>query len=355
MTHWSLDPSERRALIDYLETTVDDERSWTVEPVPDQPRKLAVHAGDQSFLLQGPRRRPTPITRSLEEEYGVLEALAHTSVPVPEPIACCHDDTVLGVPFYLVERLDGAVIPAGEDVPARFQCASHRAQLSRRLIETLATLHNANISSGLPSVSIPTRLATYETMLADATAVTDRDLPELKTALDWLQETPPEPAPSTLVHGDLLPHNVVFSPTATPAIAGVIDWEFAARTDPRTDLGFLLACWDQSDDHVPIDDLCEEYAGHPHRDALDRLQTRGLWPFTREAGACSRTDLVDAYEAATGRPVGDVRYFHVLGAVKAAILWETWHRYRLEDGETEPQWEVIVRYQARRCRVLLDG
>ena len=54
-------------------------------------------------------------------------------------------------------------------------------------------------------------------------------------------------------------------------------------------------------------------------------------------------------------PARYVRYFHVLGAFKAAVLWEAWHRYRLDDGETAPPWVVIVRYQQRVCWELIDG
>src|SRR5438445_2315335 len=51
----------------------------------------------------------------LECEYRLLDALAHTDVPLPGLLAFEPDTGVLGAPFYVMERVDGVV--AGDSPP----------------------------------------------------------------------------------------------------------------------------------------------------------------------------------------------------------------------------------------------
>ncbi len=46
-------------------------------------------------------------------EYTAMSALADTGVPVPRTYAHCADDSVLGAPFYVMERVDGRRLPQG--------------------------------------------------------------------------------------------------------------------------------------------------------------------------------------------------------------------------------------------------
>jgi aminoglycoside phosphotransferase (APT) family kinase protein len=58
---------------------------------------------------------------AVEREFTVLAALSSPNgngVPVPRPLALCHDPAVLGTPFYLMEFSEGSVFlvrttPAG--------------------------------------------------------------------------------------------------------------------------------------------------------------------------------------------------------------------------------------------------
>jgi aminoglycoside phosphotransferase (APT) family kinase protein len=42
-------------------------------------------------------------------EYRVQTGLQNTDVPVPRTVAMCEDDSVIGVPFYLMDFVDGIV------------------------------------------------------------------------------------------------------------------------------------------------------------------------------------------------------------------------------------------------------
>src|SRR5260370_41002317 len=60
---------------------------------------------EQWVLLRAPRGPLLPTAHDVGREYRVISALAaHTSVPVPHPVLFCDDISVIGAPFYLMER-----------------------------------------------------------------------------------------------------------------------------------------------------------------------------------------------------------------------------------------------------------
>src|SRR4051794_7957291 len=75
----------------------------------------------------------------MSREYRVISALAGSAVPVPETVALCADPEPLGAPFYLMARVDGEVLRRREQLQG--VPAAERKTLSRRLVETLAALH----------------------------------------------------------------------------------------------------------------------------------------------------------------------------------------------------------------------
>ena len=79
-------------------------------------------AGGQSnpsfFITLGPRRmvmrkKPAGVTlpsaHAGDREYRVLTAVADTDVPAPRTILYSDDESIVGTPFYLMERLAGRV------------------------------------------------------------------------------------------------------------------------------------------------------------------------------------------------------------------------------------------------------
>src|SRR5690606_37020222 len=71
---------------------------------------LITRGEDRFVLRRGPRPPLPPSTHDMMRESRLLQALAKTDVPVPEVLAVCPDTELLGVPFYVMEYLDGTVI-----------------------------------------------------------------------------------------------------------------------------------------------------------------------------------------------------------------------------------------------------
>ena len=67
--------------------------------------------GEQEWVMRRPPLGPTlPTAHDMRREFRVLSALATTDVPVPRPVMLCEGLSVIGVPFYLMERRRGMVI-----------------------------------------------------------------------------------------------------------------------------------------------------------------------------------------------------------------------------------------------------
>ena len=67
-------------------------------------------AGERQYVLR--RKPPGELLASahaVDREYRVLDALRDTDVPVPDAVALCVDDSVIGSMFYLMEHLEGRI------------------------------------------------------------------------------------------------------------------------------------------------------------------------------------------------------------------------------------------------------
>ena len=70
-----------------------------------------VMRGAERFVLRRPPRPPLPPSaHDVLREARVLTAVADTPVRVPRLLAVCRDQSILGVPFYMMEELEGTVI-----------------------------------------------------------------------------------------------------------------------------------------------------------------------------------------------------------------------------------------------------
>ncbi len=85
-----------------------------------------VRRGDERWVLRRPPRGAfLPTAHDVVREHRVLSALADTPVRAPRTVLLCEDPSVIGAPFYLMERVDGFVVrealpeALGEDLEAR--------------------------------------------------------------------------------------------------------------------------------------------------------------------------------------------------------------------------------------------
>ena len=236
------------ALTRFLEDNVSSEGEWTIQ------RHQAGHSNETFFLQQGERdlvlRRPPlgaflPSAHDVGREYRVLSALQDTSVRVPRTILECTDDSVIGAPFYVMEKVDGVVIRT--ELPDLFT-EEHRRKLGEELIDALVELHAVDPAAcglegfGKPTGYLERQLRRWRGQL-ELTLPHTRPVPDLERAGDWLAENLPESGPTTLVHGDYKLDNVMFENDMPPRLVSILDWEMSTLGDPLADLGWMISFW----------------------------------------------------------------------------------------------------------------
>jgi aminoglycoside phosphotransferase (APT) family kinase protein len=267
------------------------------------------------FVLRRPPRPPLPPSaHDMVREARLQLALAKQGIRVPPIVAVCDDEDVIGVPFYVMEHVEGDVI--GDTLPPRLAAdAEARRSLGLDLVDTLVEIHQADVSE--PDLAAFVRPGSYaerqvrrfmQLWPLNAT----RDLPVLEVG-ERLGATIPEQAPLAVVHGDYRLGNVMVAPGGSE-IAAVLDWELGAIGDPRADLGYLVATYSEPDGEVnPL----------------------GSSPASATPGFPSRTELIERYAERSGRNVERLAWFEALALWKAAVFCEAiYGRYiRGELGE----------------------
>jgi len=327
---------------------------------------LGVSTPERECVLRSPRKlRSASYMTDLRSEYAVLEHLAERDVAVPEPVAFCADDAILGEPFYAMHRVDGDVVPLGEPLPERFQHPDARRRFANAIVEELATIHGVDVAAEAGDAALEDvldRVTPIEQVersaarLASATAATGHDVPALDRVADWLRDHAPREHDETLVHGDYRPGNVLLAPGDRPRVASVLDWETATLADPLTELGYLLLRW--RDDGDPTPDVDAIARRHPDAtdaiEHLERANDRGFAPYASAPGSPTRRDLVERYERLSGRTATDLPFYVALAAFDLATVWSDLHRHAIE-ADAPSDHPPHVEYVAGVAELVADG
>jgi len=308
-----------------------------------------------AYLLRSPTAlRDTPGFNDLETEYRLLERLADTPIPAPDPILYCPAGAIPEAPCFLTTRLAGTTIPMRGQLPDRYHTPDARRAYADAVVDTLVTLHGLDTDR---FADVATRRGAGEQVrawrphLETVAAATDRDLTDLFAVADFLEANAPTADPTTLVHGDYRPGNLLLGGEDTPQITGVIDWETAFLGNPLTELGYVALLWGPLDPRPALDPIVAEYRGHPGLADVRVVHEHGFQPFTAAADTPDTATLVDRYLDCTGFTAPDLRYYQAHAALGLATVWETLHRDAVA-GEGESDWPPLLDYLARHARRL---
>ena len=278
-----------------------------------------VRRGDARVVLRRPPRPPLPPSaHDVLREARLLRALEGTPVRVPRVLAVGDDETVLGVPFYVMEEMHGSV--HASQVPPVHDTQEERGRTSEELVDALVEIHNVDWEScGLEGYGKPTGY--LERQVRRFTGLWEhnktRELEVVEELGDWLRDNMPESPESTIVHGDYRLGNVMMAPEAPARIVAIFDWEMATIGDPLADMGYLCALWTQHDD--PYGGLREH-----------------LGKVTRLEGFPTRDELVQRYAEKSGREVGDLRWYVTLAVWKSIVFMEGNYKRAVSGSTDDP-------------------
>jgi aminoglycoside phosphotransferase (APT) family kinase protein len=300
-----------------------------------------VTRGERVFVLRRPPRTPlSPTAHDMAREFRVLQAFfGRASVPVPEPIACCVDRDVLGVPFYLMAPIDGVVVRESMPKPLRGDPDAPR-ECSYALVDALAGIHAFDWQAGgLTDFGKPEGYLERQVprWLGQLEKYATRPLPDVDAAGRWLQEHTPPMQPPAVIHGDYKLDNVMFAPVLPVELVAVVDWEQSTIGDPLVDLGWMIGLWTTPG---------------------ERASLGGASPFGDDADVPTRQELVARYADRSGRDVSNVAFYCVLGLFKLACVMEgSFARFRAgtSDDAYFAALETGVPALAQRALEFADG
>jgi aminoglycoside phosphotransferase (APT) family kinase protein len=278
------------------------------------------------FVLRRPPRPPLPPTaHDVVREARLQLALREAGFArLPTILAVCEDESVLGVPFYVMAYIDG-LVPT-EELPPGLASEQARRALGDDLVDALVEIHAADVTA--PGLAAFARPESYcERQVRRFSQLWEinktREVPRVEEVGAWLVEHVPEPLPETVVHGDFRLGNTMVDPAEPARIVAVLDWEMGAIGDPRADVGYLLATY-------------SEPGGPPN--------PLGTSPITSSAGFPSKAELVERYVARSGRDVDPLPWFEALALWKAAVFCEAIYG-RFTRGELGAEDERAVRFR----------
>ncbi|WP_040168012.1 phosphotransferase family protein [Microbacterium gorillae] len=273
----------------------------------------ALRVGDRDVVLRrGPRPPLPPSAHDMVREARVQRQLAAAGIRVPQILAVCADDTVLGVPFYVMEHITGEVVT--DAIPTALDTAAGRAGIAFAAIDTLAELHAVTVDQGelarlgRPDGYLERQVSRFAGLWA---MVSRRDGTVVADLASRLRATMPRTQRHAVVHGDFRIGNLMYAPGAPARVAAILDWEMATLGDPLADLGYFTATYARPGvTATPLE----------------------LTPVTRLDGFPERDELVSRYAARHGDDVTRLDWYEALALFKAAVFCEAIYT-RWVDGE----------------------
>jgi aminoglycoside phosphotransferase (APT) family kinase protein len=271
----------------------------------------SVRSGEHDWVLRRPPvRGGLPNAHDMLREYRIQAALASagTGLPLATMVAGCDDLSVIGAPFYLMERLTGRVHTVESLTPLP-DATVHAVGMA--LVDALAELHaidpakvDAMAEFLRPEPYAERQLRRWAGQWERARAATGLDgEPTLDRVFAWLNANRPPVPPPRVVHGDYGFANVMFDPTETTRVQAILDWELTAVGDALSDLGSLIAYQSQAGRLMN--------AGRPdpvcHRDLLPALPTV--------------PELIERYAKQSGDPgVAHITWYVTFAVTKLAVI-----------------------------------
>jgi aminoglycoside phosphotransferase (APT) family kinase protein len=302
----------RDAVGSYLATQLGDEawRDCALDLVAGGRSNLTFivtsSAGDV-VLRRPPLSNRLPTAHDMVREHRVMTALGDTPVPVPETLALCTDEAVIGAPFYVMDRVAGHIVR--DVMPDGYATsAEERHAIGYGLIDVLADLHAVDPGSvglgdyGKPDGYLARQIRRWTTQWEATRQPDEPGGAELDRLAARLADALPSAPAGPIVHGDYRMDNVLLDPTEAGTVAAVLDWELSTLGDPLADVGLFYVYWQD-----PSDNATQAAAG--------LLPSVTVLP-----GFPTRRELLDRYAARTDRDLSALPWYVGFACFKLAVV-----------------------------------
>lgn len=282
-----------------------------------------IRTNERDFILRRPPFGANiKSAHDMGREFRVLSLLKRVYPKVPEPYLYCEDETVVGAPFYLMERVNGVILrnkpPRGISLTADLM-----RQLSEAAVDNLVALHAINIeSSGLAQLGKPEGYVQRQVegwIKRYYNAETDK-IESMDEVAAWMQSNVPGDMAPAFIHNDYKYDNLVLNPDNLCEIIAVLDWEMATVGDPLMDIATTLGYWAEPGDH----------------------------PFLREfsltslPGNLTRQQVVKRYAEKSGRDVSSILFYYVYACFKIGVIGQQIYARFVKGFTKDPRFAGLI-------------
>ncbi|MCX7864213.1 MAG: phosphotransferase family protein [Novosphingobium sp.] len=275
---------------------------------------LTIDRGEGPMVLRRPPAVPPPgAERGVLREARVLSALNQTDVPHPHCYGVCADAEVIGMPFYVMEMIDGWAPTIRDEVihyEPPFDRMPYQYGIAFAIVGGLIQLANVDYKAiGLEDFGKPDNFLERQ---VDRWASQLRSYPERYKGYEarhlegydvvekWLRDNVRPTTHPGILHGDVGTPNMMFKWGPPARLAAMIDWELSTVGDPMIDMGWF--CGGMHDERFP--DLSQKTG----------INNPDFMP--------TRQEMARYYCAGTGRDIDDFDYFLVLASFKSGCILE---------------------------------
>jgi aminoglycoside phosphotransferase (APT) family kinase protein len=307
------------ALESYLTTHLPElSGPLVVEQFPSGYSNLTylIRLGERELVLRRPPFGANiKSAHDMGREYKVLTGLRRVYPHVPEPLLYCADDSVIGAPFYVMERVQGVILRA-QPPRGSVLTPALMTRLSAAIIDNLAAIHALDYhAAGLADLGKPEGYVARQIggWSKRYRAAQTEEIASVEAALTWLEQHMPPESGAAIIHNDYKYDNVVLAPDDLTRVVAVLDWEMCTLGDPLLDLGTTLGYWIE-----------------PH----DPPALQAMFGLTRLPGNLDRQQVVERYIAASGRNIPDPLFYYIYGLFKIAVIIQQIY-YRYQQGHTQ--------------------
>ncbi|MFN8286175.1 MAG: phosphotransferase family protein [Chitinophagales bacterium] len=260
-----------------------------------------LRTADKEYVLRRPPFGANiKSAHDMGREFKVLSLLKGHYNKIPQPIAFCEDESVIGAPFYIMERLKGVILRAA-NAPKMGLTPEQLRKSSEALIDNLVDLHALDITTtdiiqlGKPDGYVQRQVEGW--IKRYFAAETDK-IEHIDAIAEWMPKNMPQSQAATFLHNDYKYDNVVLNENNLSDIIGVLDWEMSTVGDPLMDLGASLAYWSEPQDSNEIK----------------------FFNLTWLPGNLNRLQAAERYAQKSGRDISNLLFYYIFGLFKNAVI-----------------------------------
>ncbi|WP_027861052.1 phosphotransferase family protein [Marmoricola sp. URHB0036] len=294
------------------------------------------------ILRRPPSGQKARGAHDMGREFRIQDGLRDVFPLVPEMVALCDDESVIGSEFYVMKRVEG-IIPRRDFPPGVQLDEKQTRELCTNALDVLIDLHGVDVdATPLASMNkgtgyVERQISGWSTRFRNAHT---EDIGDYETVMAWLAEHQPDDVASCMIHNDFRFDNLVLDADDPTRPVGVLDWEMATVGDPLMDLGGTMAYWVQDDD----DEFFRQFRRQP----------------TNLPGMLSRPEVVDYYCERTGYTVTPEqwRFYEVYGLFRLGVIaQQIYYRYfhRQTSNEAYAIFGPAAQHLEQRCNAIIGA